>query len=117
MNMAKSDRGYKIDALGTVSLPPTAFTGKGTLKAVLTGKVHPRVLDKLNELPLPDQAHKDANGAARDLRQELLLALLKATPAANVSFQERIFDDISNPEEDVISISINEAGDITLLFG
>ena len=106
----KAGRDYRVNALGRVSLPPKAFEGGANLRDLLYGKVQPRVIERLDRLPMPDKEGK------RDLRQDLMLELLKATASTNVSFQERVFQE-EPVEEDVITFSIDEAGDVTILLG
>ena len=102
-------RGYRINALGQLSLPPTAFSQSNTLQDMLSGRVHPRVTERLDRL---SSLSPEASG----FRQDLLMRMLQATASTSVSFQERLFDE-EPVEEDVISFSINDAGDVTILLG
>jgi len=100
---------YQVNALGSASLPPSAFKSAANLRDLLYGNVHPRVLERLDSL-----AKKDPDQHAK--REELVRRLLEVTSSTNVAFEERVFEEAPQ-EEDLITFRIDESGNVTVLLG
>jgi hypothetical protein len=99
---------YQVNALGRIHLPREAFANTASLRELLDGKAHPQVIERLERL-----VKMDDQGSTRE---ELLRQLLEAASPASVSFQERFFAEAPE-EENVITLSIDESGNVTVMLG